>query len=95
MSEIVIKDEAKSQNYVIFVSDFDAVDANYHLSVPDGVLDLLGLVCNVHHLRAEGQFTVTVDHQEACCVLIVTGSQAMYSHAHFYRLILVKGSKLR
>ena len=35
VSEIVIKDEAKSQNYVIFVSYFDAVDANYHLRVSD------------------------------------------------------------
>ena len=33
LSKIVVKDEAKSQDYIIFLSYFDTVDANDGLSV--------------------------------------------------------------
>ena len=61
-SEIVVQYEAKSQDHVIFMSNFDSVDADYDLSVPQCELYFLCLVCHVHNLSSKSQLGVAIDH---------------------------------
>ena len=95
LSKVVVQDEAKSQDYVIFMAHFHAVDPNDHLCVPQCILNLFSLVSDVHQLCSEGELRVPIEHEEASQILPVARRHMVYSHPHFDRLIHVKGPEQR
>ena len=61
-SEVVVQYEAKSQDHVIFMSNFDSIDPDYDLSVPQCELHFLGLVRHVHNLCTKSQLRIAIEH---------------------------------
>ena len=72
MSEIVIKDEAKSPDDVQIVLHFIAIEADYLLCVLQYYLDLSRTLHHVIELSSERQLRLIVKLEEVCGVAEVT-----------------------